>query len=620
MADSTKKGLSKYSDDVFNWRVALDNLTLETHINADLTIIWNWCIRWRVTINLSKTKYMIFSKNSSTTLNIRFQPHFPPLEAVQTKRALGIIIDNKLSFKDHINTIAANAKKSSNVLATFHSLNTQSLCNLYKAIIRPKMEYGSIIWGYKVNFSNNRAVLETAQRHSLKAILKAPPTTPTSAMEAELNICPIDIRLLELQRLESIRILRKPANDFTKFTLMAPTHYSSPCHYLNNILKPLTLALTNKYKNYDLEPEPILTKASPWTLPKLTVHNLDLSLGNSRNRTDEQKLQGQQIIYDQINTCSNTEFLGFTDGSALNNPGPAGAAAVILKSGPNSPSITIGESLSHTDSFEAELKAILLFSIFCLKTITQYHTAIKIFIDCRAAIHSISATEASTNYHTLTNQIRETLFQIQDTFDIPIHIFWIPSHSKINHNDAADKWAKHYAKISKQLGLTKNNLVTVENVRSINKEVSNHLWNKRWTLTLDDCTYKLHIQDLSHKLEIPGFTRIPHTIQKDLIKLRIGHTYLPAHHAIFADNVSPLCDICNVKFNIDHLFYDCIRYSTYRPTLLKQVSELLRTEGQIEDTPTIGTLLGFNNSLSEPTRQEICKKVVGYLSSISYKV
>ena len=351
------------------------------------------------------------------------------------------------------------------------------------------MEHRSIIWGYKVNSFNNRALLESAQRYALKTILRAPPSTPTAALEAELNISPIDLRLLELQRLECIRILRKPSSDFTKVTLTSSTHHTSPCHYLNNILLPLHQQLTNMYQNYYLEPEPKLTTALSQLTPILSLHNLDLNLGNSSNRTPEQKQEGQQIVTNQSKQCSDLELLGFTDGSALSNPGPAGAAAVVLKQGPNSVPLTIGESLPQSDNFEAELRAINLFSHFCLKNLTNYHTALKIFIDSQSAILSISSTAIPPNNHSLVNETRNTLFLIQETFEIPIHLYWIPSHSKIGLNEMADKCAKIFAKTSKRLALNKTNVVTVGNARLANKVATNTLWNKRWKLTPHDCLY-----------------------------------------------------------------------------------------------------------------------------------
>ena len=42
-------------------------------------------------------------------------------------------------------------------------------------------------------------LLDEAQRGTMKLILRAMKSTPTEALESELNIAPIDLRLEELQ-------------------------------------------------------------------------------------------------------------------------------------------------------------------------------------------------------------------------------------------------------------------------------------------------------------------------------------------------------------------------------------------------------------------------------------
>ena len=111
-----------------------------------------------------------------------------------------------------------------------------------------------------------------------------------------------------------------------------------------------------------------------------------------------------------------------------------------------------------------------------------------------------------------------------------------------------------------------------------------------------------------------GLIRCPKTSKK--VKLPIGHTNLPAHKSKLATNVSPLCEVCQIKSDISHLFYKCVKFNTYRLALLQDVSLLLRAEHQVDDTPNLKTLLGFNLSLSEITTKEIASKVAHFLAQI----
>ena len=418
------------------------------------------------------------------------------------------------------------------------------------------MEYGVTVWGYKINSYNNRSQLESAQRYSLKAILKAPPSTPTSAMEVELNITPIDIRLEELQRLECIRICRKPANNRLKKLLSTPLNNSLPSYYLSRLMEPLYKELSNTYGRYYLEPEPSITTISIQYDPKITIHNMGLNIGLSHSRSTAQQELGRNTILNQLNQCGDNDYLLFTDGSALSNPGPTGSAVNVMKNGPNSAPTIIGEPISScSDNFHGEINAVDIASHHALTTITPYHTSLRFFIDCHTAISAITTTTVPSNHHTIINKIKQNLAQIQQSFDIPIHFHWTPAHCHIPAHDSADRAAKHFAKVARHLPQNNSKPITVANARLSNLAISKILWNRRWKLCSDANLYKHYTPDIDNVLRIPKLSDLHANTQKILIKLRINHTSLPAHKARYSSEVSPLCDICETLFDIEHLFF-----------------------------------------------------------------
>ena len=50
-------------------------------------------------------------------------------------------------------------------------------------------------------------------------MLNAPPSTPTEDIEVGLKIIPVDLRLIELQRKESYKILLKEQDEPTRFLI-----------------------------------------------------------------------------------------------------------------------------------------------------------------------------------------------------------------------------------------------------------------------------------------------------------------------------------------------------------------------------------------------------------------
>ena len=83
--------------------------------------IQNWCSKWRISINILKTTYILFYDQ-------RKKPKLPPipltingasLNKVSSQRILGITIDNNLSFSPHIENITNKCKRAYNRLTLF---------------------------------------------------------------------------------------------------------------------------------------------------------------------------------------------------------------------------------------------------------------------------------------------------------------------------------------------------------------------------------------------------------------------------------------------------------------------------------------------------------------------
>ena len=64
-----------------------------------------------------------------------------------TVRDLGVFIDNKLNFHEHVSIVT---KKVNRVLAvvykSFEYMDNTTFVNLYKSLIHPILEYGNTIW------------------------------------------------------------------------------------------------------------------------------------------------------------------------------------------------------------------------------------------------------------------------------------------------------------------------------------------------------------------------------------------------------------------------------------------------------------------------------------------
>ena len=79
--------------------------TLVEIVNSELEKIIQWIRANRLSLNLQNTKYILFS-NSIDSLPTDLVFDDTPLEKVSHSKFLGVIIDNKLSWKVHIDNIS----------------------------------------------------------------------------------------------------------------------------------------------------------------------------------------------------------------------------------------------------------------------------------------------------------------------------------------------------------------------------------------------------------------------------------------------------------------------------------------------------------------------------------
>ena len=64
------------------------------------------------------------------------------------EKDLGILVDNKLKFHEQCSAVVAKANRLLGVIRrSFDCTNAEMILRLYTSLIRPVIEYGSIIWG-----------------------------------------------------------------------------------------------------------------------------------------------------------------------------------------------------------------------------------------------------------------------------------------------------------------------------------------------------------------------------------------------------------------------------------------------------------------------------------------
>ena len=118
---------------------------------------------------------------------------------------LGIIIDGKLKFSKHINTIVRKAITRDNlILKCFYSRDTHTLFRAFKVYVRPIVEYCSSAWS--PHLVKDIILLESVQRKFTKR-LTGMQNIPYLERLRQLNLERLDVRRLRADLILAYKIL-----------------------------------------------------------------------------------------------------------------------------------------------------------------------------------------------------------------------------------------------------------------------------------------------------------------------------------------------------------------------------------------------------------------------------
>jgi len=136
------------------------------------------------------------------------------IPVVEQTKFLGVIFDNKLTFRPHIRYLKEKSVKSLNLLRvvayTFWGADQQTLLHLFRSLVRSKVDYGSVVYG-SARESYLR-ILYPIHNHALRLYLGAFRTSPASSLCVQANEPPLYIRRRMLSIQYSLRLGSSPSN------------------------------------------------------------------------------------------------------------------------------------------------------------------------------------------------------------------------------------------------------------------------------------------------------------------------------------------------------------------------------------------------------------------------
>jgi len=154
--------------------------------NEGLAKFSDWCFANRLSVNVSKTNFMIFTNRISHD-NFSISYNNIPIECSSSVQFLGVELDNKLKFNYHINNICAKISKNIGILSKLaYYIPRNVLIQLYHSIIEPYLNYCCLIFGG--SYDSHLSPLEVAQRKCIRVICCVDQLTTSNPLFSILEI------------------------------------------------------------------------------------------------------------------------------------------------------------------------------------------------------------------------------------------------------------------------------------------------------------------------------------------------------------------------------------------------------------------------------------------------
>ena len=159
-------------------------------MNIELSKLVQWLKVNRLSLNISKTKFMVFEKTTRIKEKLTVTICNQDIEQVQSIKFLGVVIDSKLSWEYHIKYINQKISKAIGLLRKVRRyLNKSCLVTLYYTFLFPYLNYCIEVWGSAAQYHINSLIV--LQKKSVRVVTSSGFRDHTYPLFKELNLLPL---------------------------------------------------------------------------------------------------------------------------------------------------------------------------------------------------------------------------------------------------------------------------------------------------------------------------------------------------------------------------------------------------------------------------------------------
>ena len=122
----------------------------ETPIQNDIDQVVKWTKDWLMTLNSQKCKHMHIGKGDQNNINLLLkdvEEQDIEIAQVNEEKDLGVTFDKSMTFSTHIQISINKANKILGLIfRTYTYMDIDMFRTLFKSLVRPHLEYASVIW------------------------------------------------------------------------------------------------------------------------------------------------------------------------------------------------------------------------------------------------------------------------------------------------------------------------------------------------------------------------------------------------------------------------------------------------------------------------------------------
>ena len=458
----------------------------------------------------NKTEILWFSRKRKPEPPARITMNETPIEYGDTVRYLGVLMDTRLAWSDHVKTKIAGAKakllRLRNSMGKLWGLNPKLTRWVYTGIIRPALTYGSIVWARVVESKGIQKRLERLNRLALMIFGNFRRSTPTAGLEIIFNISPLHVHVQYESCLAWYRTQERAPNKEAKS--LGKSANSTPHRlYLKKMIDRMELPI---YPSDRISLTPL------WDRP----YHVD------KSSFEEGKPVNDWEPHLEV----------YTDGSGFQ--GSFGSGVIVFQDKPEESTIQWRESfhLGLTSSvYQGEMLAIKEAADWITQNCTN--KKVTLYSDSRSSLLSLLNPLVKSELVSLT---RSSLQGAGEANNITLR--WIKAHKGYFGNEEADILAKQGAIGPARLPSPRPK-PPLSYIKQQYSSKFRALWAEQWDKRVDCRQTKLWFKypNQQKSFEIINLDRF---YISTMVQTITGHNFLKRHQSLVDNTTDNLCTYC----------------------------------------------------------------------------